>query len=458
MKRIFTILLSCLMLCNATYVCANDQELSERDLNAPFGWATCASKSGGSYNVTGGAAGGSTITLQSAGASDMRTTIGNAIKNNDIIIFDGSGENGTDFIVSSNIELKNLSNKTIVGINGARLCTKWYVTPELKALLDAAGVSSASTSSGTGGTLPNGSSVGEEAEYLTRKIIMETYGDTSEAYRKSGVFTISGCSNIIIRNLKFVGPGSIDVGGYDLLTCISSTKHLWVDHCEFTDGLDGNFDITQKSDLVTVSWCTFSYTSRSYMHQNTNLIGSSDSETTGYLNVTWANNIWGAGCRARMPMARVGFIHMLNNYYNCAGNGTACINPRKNSTFVIEGNYFASGVSKIFSQSGCLGYLWANTNYIARSGVSAPSSTDTSLKMPYTYNIYNVQEVPSTLTAANGAGATLSDPLSIGRGNSLVQLMESCIGEKTSFDMLGRTMGSVQKGMLVKNGKVVFVK
>ena len=80
------------------------------------------------------------------------------------------------------------------------------------------------------------------------------------------------------------------------------TKNCWVDHCEFVDGMDGNFDITQKSDFNTVSWCTFSYSARSYMHQNTNLVGGSDSEATGYLNTTFAFNHWGDGCLARMPM------------------------------------------------------------------------------------------------------------------------------------------------------------
>lgn len=455
MKHLITCFLWAFALSHALHAASPD--LSEHDDNAPFGWATCSSKSGGNYEMTGGAAGTRTITLQSAGESDMRTTVTNAIKNNDIIILDGGGEKGTDFIISQSMALSNLSNKTIVGINGARLCTKWYVTPELTALLDAAGVQNASTSSG-GGTLSNGQSITEEAEYLTRKIILEKYGDASEAYRKSGIFTISGCTNLIIRNLKFVGPGSIDVGGYDLITCNSGSTHLWVDHCDFTDGIDGNFDITQKSNLVSVTWCTFSYTSRSYMHQNTNLIGSSDSEATGYLNVTFANNVWGAGCRARMPMARVGFIHMLNNYYNCAGNATACINPRKNSTFVIEGNYFASGISKVFAQTDCLGYLWANTNYIGRSGVSKPTSTNTSLKMPYSYNIYNVQEVPATLTAANGAGATLSDPLTIGRSSAIEQLAGDEAGVAVRYNLLGQQVNAREPGWQIVDGKIIVVK
>lgn len=325
---------------------------STYDQQKPFGFCTVSSRTQNTtYSLTGGGcytypvtgvSSSKVITLSSTG-SDMKNAIFDAIKTYSVIIFDGS--NG-DFIVSSSIGLSEIKNKTLLGINGAKLCTTWYATQEILAALDAAGVPSMSTSGG-GGKLPNGTTVKEEAEYNTRKIIIEMTGDNDEKYRSSGVFSFSGCENIIIRNLKFQGPGSIDVGGADLVSFYGGTKHCWVDHCDFLDGMDGNFDITQKSDFNTVSWCTFDYTSRSYMHQNTNLIGSSDSETTGYLNTTFAFCHWGNGCRARMPMGRVGKIHMLNNYYT-ATKGGHCINPRINSEFLIEGNYFGKGVKNYY--------------------------------------------------------------------------------------------------------------
>ena len=333
-KTIFaTMLLAVTMTATAT----------DYDQNKPFGFCTVSSRTDASstYDITGGGCytypipddfTGTVKVLKSTG-EDMKGTIQNAIKQNNVVILDGADG---DFIVSSNIGITS-SNKTIIGINNARIRTQWYVTDEIKAALDAAGVPSMSTSGG-GGTLPNGKSVSEEAEYNTRRIIIEMTGDNNENYRNAGIFSLSGCQNIIIRNLTLQGPGSIDVGGADLISSVNGAKNCWVDHCAFLDGMDGNFDITQKSDFHTVSWCTFSYTSRSYMHQNTNLIGSSDSETTGYLNTTFAFNWWGTGCKQRMPMARVGKIHMLNNYFSCSGSSN-CINPRKNSEFLIEGNY-----------------------------------------------------------------------------------------------------------------------
>ncbi len=381
---------------------------ADSNQDKPFGFCTHSSRTDASatYNITGGGChtypvpeGITSVTVLESNGQDMKADIQNAIKQYDVIILDGSKG---DFIVSSNIGFER-GNKTLLGINNARLCTKWYVTDEIKTALDAAGVPNMSTSGG-GGTLSNGKAVKEEAEFNTRQIIIDKTGDSNESYRNSGILTVNGKENIIIRNITFVGPGAIDVGGSDLVS-FTGAKHCWVDHCEFIDGMDGNFDITNSSDFNTVSWCIFRYTDRSYMHQNTNLIGSSDSEATGYLNTTFAFNWWGEKCRARMPMARAGKIHMLNNYYSCSNNSTACINPRKNSEFLIEGNYFAAGVKKVYSNSDATATTWKDDNVITETSVSKPSSHGETVTVPYTYTVTTTSEVP-TLVKEN-AGATI---------------------------------------------------
>ena len=381
------------------------------DLNKPFGFCTVSSRTDASstYDCTGGGCytypvpedfTGSVKVLTSNG-QDMQGTIQNAIKQNDIVILDGSDG---DFIVSKSVGI-TASNKTIIGINNARICTQWYLTDEIRAALDAAGVPSMSTSGG-GGKLPNGVNVSEQAEYNTRRIIIEMTGDNNESYRNSGILSLNGCKNIIIRNITFMGPGSVDVGGADLISSTNSAKNIWVDHCEFMDGMDGNFDITQKSDFHTVSWCIFRYTSRSYMHQNTNLIGSSDSESTGYLNTTFAFNWWGTNCKQRMPMARVGKIHMLNNYFSST-TASNCINPRKNSEFLIEGNYFASGVKRYYKNDGATAVTWASSNYaVENNSLGSTTSTGTTVTVPYSYTVTTANDIPSEVQA--NAGATLS--------------------------------------------------
>ena len=337
------------------------------------------------------------VVLKSDG-QDMRQTIENAVKQYDVVILDGS--NG-DFIVSSNIGV-SASDKTLLGINNARIRTQWFVTDDIRAMLDAAGVPSMSTSGG-GGILPNGHRVREEAEYNTRRMIIEMTGDQSENYRNSGILSLRNCQNIIVRNITFIGPGSIDVGGNDLLTCVNRTRNCWIDHCAFMDGMDGNFDITGMSDFITVSWCTFSYTKHSYMHQNTNLVGYSDREAPGYLNTTFAFCWWGTGCKQRMPMARVGKIHMLNNYFSST-TANNCINPRVNSEFLIEGNYVEKGVKHYYSQSGAIAVTWTPDNYIAEAN-GLPTSVGATVTVPYDYNVVPYRNVPKMVK--KGAGATL---------------------------------------------------
>ena len=401
MKRILFITL---VACSTLSLTAADY-----DLNKPFGFCTVSSRTDASntYNVTGGGcytypvigvSSDKVITLTSTG-KDMKTAIANAIKNYNVIIFDGSKG---DFIVSSNMELNGIKDKTLLGINQARLCTKWYINKEIIDSLNAAGVPTMSTSEG-GGTLSNGRMVKEEAEYNTRQIIINMTGDQKETYRKAGIFVAKGCQNIIFRNLILVGPGSIDVGGSDLMSFVGGTRNCWVDHCEFIDGMDGNFDIGQSSDFNTVSWCTFSYTDRSYMHQNTNLIGSGDKEPTGYLNTTFAFNWWGTGCKQRMPMARVGKIHMLNNYFSST-TANNCINPRNNSEILIEGNYFDKGVKKYYSQNGAISVTWADSNYAVENNKgNKPTSIGKVVIVPYEYTVASSRDVPTVVRQQAGA-------------------------------------------------------
>ena len=120
------------------------------DQDKPFGFCTRSSRidAASIYDVTGGGCytypipkdfTGKVVVLRSNG-QDMKHTIEEAMMNdeNKVIILDGS--NG-EFLVSSNVRI-GISDKTLLGINGARIRTKWYVTDEIRAKLDAAGVPS----------------------------------------------------------------------------------------------------------------------------------------------------------------------------------------------------------------------------------------------------------------------------------------------------------------------------
>ena len=466
-KVVKVALIALTMMVGAQSACADEVTVANvvDATKAPFGFVTRSSRTDASevYNITGGGAytvedikamietggisgGGSAtvdgkkiIVLTSTG-SDMRSTVLDAITANDIIVFDGT--NG-DFLINEQITLDGLSNKTIIGINGARLCTTWHLTDIIKSWLNAvdtsggSGVSNAATSSGTGGSFylkdveGNDSlliTIDEEGEWLTRKTLADkgselyqkwladkadsiahereipaipenAYFLRTEYYKKSGIFYIQGCKNIIIRNISFQGPGSVDVGGVDLVSVINGTNHVWVDHCEFIDGQDGNFDITNESDYITTSWCHFRYTDYSYVHQNTNLVGSSDTKTTdrGKLNITFAYNEWGENCRSRMPMARFGKIHLLNNWYNCANNTENAINPRLESEFLIQGNYFSTGVLKTYKMANATGVTVGENTFEDPSTSTKPTVSGSTVTVPYESVAISSAKVPDMI-------------------------------------------------------------
>ena len=386
-----------------TYKAADSSDYSFDKQNA-FGWGTCSDINGTPYQLDGGwHKENPTYTILYASSGDDRQAIMEAIETFDIVVLDGSQG---DFVLSEYLLMRNIKNKSILGRNKARLCTQWYITPELRQVLDDANVNQYSTSGGTGGYLSNGKWIDEAREQHTRQVIIDFTGDETEVYRNAGIFKLdSSDENIIIRNLTLVGPGSVDVGGTDIISNYGATN-VWIDHCDFMDGMDGNFDITRLSDFITVSWCTFSYNERSYMHQNTNLVGANDNEQTGYLNITYAFNEWGKGCKARMPMARVGKIHMLNNYYNCAGNATNCINPRRNSEFLIEGNYFEKKVYRYYGQRDAVAVTWGKDNFVSeRHGQDVPQSFGETVTVPYKYKVVKSSVIPAEV--GNNAGATL---------------------------------------------------
>lgn len=153
---------------------------------------------------------------------------------------------------------------------------------------------------------------------------------------------VRNVDNVIIRNLTFQDtfdcfpqwdPTDGSQGNwnsaYDSISLRGST-HVWIDHNTFEDRTtadstqplyfgrlfqvhDGETDITNAADLVTVSW------NRYLVHDKVMLIGSSDSGSTavgdrGKLRVTIHHNLFD-GVNQRTPRVRFGQVHVYNNYY-----------------------------------------------------------------------------------------------------------------------------------------------
>jgi pectate lyase len=115
---------------------------------------------------------------------------------------------------------------------------------------------------------------------------------------------------------------------YDLLQVINGSTHVWIDHSHFTDAPnldsaqpsyfgrpyqvhDGAVDVTNGSDLVTMSYNRFSE------HDKLLLIGSTDSTSrgdAGKLRVTIHHNVF-ENVGQRAPRVRYGQVDVYNNHF-----------------------------------------------------------------------------------------------------------------------------------------------
>ncbi len=267
----------------------------------------------------------------------------------------------------------------------------------------------------------------------------------------SGVFYIKRVNNLIIRNVIFEGPGAYDVDGYDLL-CLDNCQNVWVDHCEFYDGLDGNFDIKNMSDYISVTWCKFAYnkpaipggSGGSNDHRYSNLIGSSDGATgdRNKLNVTFQYCQWGEGCKERMPRIRYGKIHMVNNLFNSSVSNH-CIRAAFEANVLVEGNYFDNQRKPIELYDASAIVTERNNHYVNCSG----TSRGTAFTPPYSLSICAAVDVKdivlacvgATLTTTNGCSscsdkqAIVYDCNGIENGSAYLDNCSRCVGGTTGM-------------------------
>lgn len=169
-------------------------------------------------------------------------------------------------------------------------------------------------------------------------------GTSKKATIRGGWLDIRGTAtvnqtNIIIRNVTFEDtfdcfpawdPTDGSQGNwnsqYDSIS-LRNSDHVWIDHNEFADVTtadetlptyfgrlwqvhDGQLDITNASNFVTVTWNRF------IDHDKVMLIGSSDgaSADRGKLKVTLHHNFF-ESLGQRVPRVRFGQVHVYDNLY-----------------------------------------------------------------------------------------------------------------------------------------------
>lgn len=227
---------------------------------------------------------------------------------------------------------------------------------------------------------------------------------------------LSGSKNVIIRNLKFKGAGAHDDDDEDCLQVNHESKNVWIDHVDIYDGHDGNLDITNASDYVTISWTKFSYTSASTGHQFSNLIGNSKTKTSdrGHLNVTFHHTWWADGVVERMPRVRFGKVHVANNLFD-SKNASYCVRAAIEADIRIERNVFI-GVQKaldLYTSDGAITAAQMIENY--EENVKKPQAgTGTAFKPSYSMSLTDVSTQAKAYALRDSiklyAGATLPDP------------------------------------------------
>lgn len=241
---------------------------------------------------------------------------------------------------------------------------------------------------------------------------------------ESGILFFKRTDNLILRNLTFVGPGAYDIDGNDNL-CFEDVTNAWVDHCDFQDGMDGNFDIKSLSDNITVSWCRFRYLKAPRArecdlsddackkltddHRFSNLIGSSSSQkpADGTYNITYAFCWWDQGCKQRMTRCRNCELHFLNCYWN-SSVADYYVGP-ENAKCYFEGCTFAG---KANTAKDIWNPFSGSTNYCTFINCTGnlPASSSTPVNTPtYSYDALSAATAKNYVTNTScGAGATLS--------------------------------------------------
>jgi pectate lyase len=227
-----------------------------------------------------------------------------------------------------------------------------------------------------------------------------------------GHVDMSGSVNVIFRNLKVVGYNCSDSpaeckSGADAITVVNSAHHLWFDHDDISDGSDGNLDITQGSDFVTVSWTKFWYSTKrtdpvtgATGHRFSNLIGAADGVAidVGHLNVTWHHNWWADNVAERMPRSRDGQIHVVNNLFTATGNDY-CSNSGNLSKLLVENNVYI-GVNNPLQEDDDGNMLSRGNVFTNTSGTK--TSKGTGFTPPYALTVDSTTNLEATIKSQAG--------------------------------------------------------
>jgi pectate lyase len=267
----------------------------------------------------------------------------------------------------------------------------------------------------------------------------------SRAVLKGASLQVKDAHNVIIRNLDLRDaydcfpvwqPNSGGLGdwktAYDNIWLRGAT-HVWIDHVTLSDQghpdereptyfgrnylrHDGLLDITNGSDLVTVSWSRFAG------HDKAMLIGNSDAATSdrGKLRVTLHHNEF-TSVAQRAPRVRFGQVHLYNNRYvvpdgapyrYSLGVGTESALYAENNAFTTPGHVEAADLVKSWNgsalhQSGTLFNGYPVDLLAIHNAYNSGSERDLTADVGWTPTLHTKIDsaVAADRAVARGAGA-----------------------------------------------------
>ena len=275
---------------------------------------------------------------------------------------------------------------------------------------------------------------------------------------------LSGSKNVIIRNLVFKGIGAHDDDDEDCLQVNHESSNVWIDHVDIYDGHDGNLDITNASDYVTISWTKFSYTSASTGHQFSNLIGNSKTKTTdrGHLNVTIHHSWWADGVKERMPRVRFGKVHVANNLFD-SKDASHCVRAAIEANIRIEKNVFI-GVQKdldLYTSEGSITAAQMIGNY-EENVKTKQAGTGTAFTPSYSMGLTDVSTQAKAYALRDSiklyAGATLPDPGSVTPQSSSSETSVSSSSSAKSSSSVAQSSSSAKSSSSVVAGEASLTK
>lgn len=248
---------------------------------------------------------------------------------------------------------------------------------------------------------------------------------------------ITGVEQVIVRHLAIRNPCDVAPqwdpqdgakgnwnSEFDGIT-VRDARHVWIDHNSFTDAPDtddrapiengkrkqchdGALDITQGSDLVSVTYNHFA------QHEKNMLIGAGDRFTAdrGRLRITLKANLF-EHVAERAPRVRYGQVHLLNNYYvgergrAVYGHGYS-IGVAHASRLISDANAFdvagASACSQLVRDPAKSPGIFVDNGSLlnGRPLDGCPHGGEPGWRVPYSYTPLPAQHVPDHVRANAG--------------------------------------------------------